>query len=131
MMSLRPSVHKTVPQTHGPLRPLSARLAFGPLPRVPGGLSMTGMRRCKSDIGQGHLASQLRDALAEDARMNVLDVEVQIIEGHVHLHGQVASEELKRQAQAIAEELTEGMPVHNRLHVTSEPAQSPRNEQIR
>jgi osmotically-inducible protein OsmY len=87
--------------------------------------------RSKSDIGRGHLASHLRNMLAEDSRMNVLDIEVQIIEGVVHLHGQVPSEELKRIAQAIAEELTEGMPVHNRLHVVSAPVEGPRNEQIR
>ena len=89
------------------------------------------MRRCKSDIGRGHLASQLRDALAEDGRVNVLDIDVAIVDGQVHLHGEVASEELKRQAQAIAEEISEGMPVHTRLRVVSEPAQAPRNEQIR
>jgi osmotically-inducible protein OsmY len=88
------------------------------------------MRRCKSEIGRGHLASQLHDALAEDPRVNVLDVEVQIIDGEVHLHGEVASEELKRQAEAIAVEITEGMPVHNRLSVAAEPAQPPRHEQI-
>jgi osmotically-inducible protein OsmY len=88
------------------------------------------MRRRNSEIGPGHLASQLRDALAEDPRMNVLDIEVRIVDGRVHLHGDVPSEELKRQAQAIAEELSEGMPVVNRLNVGGEPAQSPRNEQI-
>ncbi len=92
---------------------------------------MTVMRRCKHDIGRGHLASQLHDALAEDERMNVLDIEVQIIEGECHLHGEVASEELKRHAQAIAEEITEGMPIHNRLRVAAEPSQSPHHEQIR
>lgn len=89
------------------------------------------MRRCKHDIGRGHLASHLHDALAEDERVNVLDIEVQIIEGECHLHGEVASEELKQRAQAIAEEITEGMPIHNRLRVVGQPSQSPRNEQIR
>jgi osmotically-inducible protein OsmY len=89
------------------------------------------VRRYKRDIGRGHLASQLRDALAEDPRMNVLDVEVQIIEGQVHLHGQVVSEELRLHAQAIAEEMTEGMPVNNRLQVVSEPEHAPHHEQIR
>lgn len=88
------------------------------------------MRRCKSDIGRGHLASQLHDALAEDSRLNVLDIEVQIIEGEVYLHGEVSSEELKHQAEVIAREITEGMVVHNRLRVVGEPGQSPRHEQI-
>ncbi len=92
---------------------------------------MVMMRRCKHDIGRGHLASQLHDAFAEDARTNVLDIEVQIVEGECHLHGEVASEELRRHAQAIAEEITEGMPVHNRLRVVGQPSQPPQNEQIR
>jgi osmotically-inducible protein OsmY len=88
------------------------------------------MRRCKSDIGPGHLDSQLRDALAEDERTHILDLEVRIIDGKVHLHGEVPSEEVKRHAQAIADEITEGMPIENRLRVVGEPAQSPRSEHI-
>jgi osmotically-inducible protein OsmY len=90
-----------------------------------------GVKRHKSDIGKGHLASRLRDALAEDPRMNVLDIEVNVIDGRIHLHGHVGSAELARIAQRIAEELTEGMHVENRLHVVSEPAHGPGNERIR
>jgi osmotically-inducible protein OsmY len=89
------------------------------------------MRRGKSNIGRGHLASHLHDALAEDERLNVLDIEVQIIDGDVHLHGEVSSEELRRLAQAIAEEITEGMRVHNRLRVTGAPDHTPSHEHIR
>lgn len=89
------------------------------------------MRRGRSEIGRGHLASQLRDALAEDGRVNVLDIEVQIVEGEVHLHGRVPSEEVKREAEAIAREVCEGMLVHNRLDVVAEPEHAPRSEQIR
>ena len=89
------------------------------------------MRRCKHEIGRGHLASQLHDALAEDERTNILDIEVQIVGDECHLHGEVASEELKRHAEAIAQEITEGMTIHNRLRVVGPPALPPQHEQIR
>jgi osmotically-inducible protein OsmY len=98
--------------------------------RTPTGLSIASMSPHKSEIARGHLASRLRDALAEDPRMNVLDIEVQVVEGRVHLHGHVGSDELCRVAQRIVAELTEGMPIENRLQV-SEPAHGPGNERIR
>jgi osmotically-inducible protein OsmY len=89
------------------------------------------MPRTRKDIGPGHLAGQLNDALAEDPRLHVLDIQVQVIEGRVHLHGQVGSEQLKQYAEAIAREISEGMPIVCRLQVIGEPAHAPRDEQIR
>ena len=56
---------------------------------------------------------------------------MQIVGDECHLHGEVASEELKRLAQAIAQEITEGMTIHNRLRVVGPPALPPQHEQIR
>ncbi len=87
------------------------------------------MHRSRAEIGKGHLASQLKSALAEDSRLNVLDLEVHIIEATVHLTGHVPSEELKRTAEIIVREVCEGMPIDNRLQV-SEPAHAPSHEQL-
>jgi osmotically-inducible protein OsmY len=64
-----------------------------------------------------HLASRVRDALAEDARLNVLDVEVRIVGNALHLHGTVSSGELIEMAELIARELAPTHTIVNRLTV--------------
>jgi osmotically-inducible protein OsmY len=64
-----------------------------------------------------HLASRVRDALAEDPRLNVLDVEVRIVGDALHLHGAVASRELIEVAECIARELAPAHAIVNRLTV--------------
>jgi osmotically-inducible protein OsmY len=64
-----------------------------------------------------HLASRVRDALAEDPRLNVLDVEVRIVADALHLHGSVASPELIEAAECIARELAPAHAIINRLTV--------------
>jgi osmotically-inducible protein OsmY len=76
-----------------------------------------GMTRGRSSVGKGHLESHLRRTMAEDPRMNVLDVDVKIIDGRVYLRGEVSSHALRLAAQMIAEEVAEGMPVENCLVV--------------
>jgi osmotically-inducible protein OsmY len=84
------------------------------------------MTRGRTNVGVGHPESHVRRALAEDPRTHLLDIEVKVIEHHVHLLGRVSSEALRAAAQSVAEEVVEGWPVHNRLtvhqidHVTSE-----------
>lgn len=75
------------------------------------------MTRGRSNVGTGHLESHLRRAIAEDARTHVLDVDVRIIEGRVHLRGQVTSHALLAAIQQIAEEIAEGLPIENRVRV--------------
>jgi len=88
------------------------------------------MHRSRSDIAKEHLASQIRDALAEDPRLHALGIDVRIAGDQVHLHGHISGEELRQLAEAIAREVAEGMAVANRLLV-SEPAHGPRSEHIR
>ena len=80
--------------------------------------------------GSEHLASRVRDALGEDPRLNVLDIEVRVVEGTLYLHGELASEELVVVAERIARELAPGLDVDNRLTVCR-PARHPDHERIR
>ena len=77
-----------------------------------------------------HLASRVRDALAEDSRLNVLDVEVRIIAGALHLHGAVASGELIEVAERIARELAPTHAIVNRLTIVRA-ERHPDHERIR
>lgn len=75
------------------------------------------MTRGRTHVGKGHLETHLRRAIAEDARTNVLDIDVRIIDGCVHLRGQVPSQALRDAVQSIAEEIAEGLRIENRLEV--------------
>ena len=77
-----------------------------------------------------HLASRLRDALADDPRLNVLDIEVRIVADSVHLHGELGSHELLAVAEQIAREQAPHLTIVNRLTVCR-PLQAPRHERIR
>ena len=77
-----------------------------------------------------HLASRVRDALAEDPRLNVLDIEVRIVGDGLHLHGAVASHELLEAAAQIARELAPAHTIINRLTV-SRCDRDPDHERIR
>src|SRR5262249_2653492 len=76
-----------------------------------------GMTRGRHSVGKGHLESHLRRAMAEDPRLNVLDVAVKIIDRRVYLRGHVTSEQLGRAEQSTAGEVGEGRPVENCLLV--------------
>lgn len=77
-----------------------------------------------------HLASRIRDALAEDSRLNVLDVEVRIVGGTLHLHGAVGSHELIEIAERIARELAPAHAIINRMTICR-PERNPGHERIR
>jgi len=77
-----------------------------------------------------HLASRVRDALAEDSRLNVLDVEVRVVGGTLHLHGAVGSRELIDIAERIARELAPAHAIVNRLTIVR-PERDPGHERIR
>jgi osmotically-inducible protein OsmY len=77
-----------------------------------------------------HLASHVRDALADDPRLNVLDIEVRIVADVLHLHGELASHELLVIAEQIAREHAPHLPIANRLTVCR-PSHAPRHERIR
>jgi osmotically-inducible protein OsmY len=77
-----------------------------------------------------HLASHIRDALADDPRLNVLDIEVRIVADVLHLHGELASQELSVIAEQIAHEHAPHLSIVNRLTVCG-PLNAPRHERIR
>lgn len=77
-----------------------------------------------------HLASHIRDRLADDPRLNVLDIEVRVVAGVLHLHGELASQELLAIAEQIARELAPHLSIANRLTVC-QPLHAPRHERIR
>jgi hypothetical protein len=51
-----------------------------------------------------HLVARIREALAEDSRTNVLDVQVMVSSGRVFLMGAVANEERRRVVLEVARE---------------------------
>ena len=51
-----------------------------------------------------HLVARLREALAEDPRTNVLDVQVMVSAGKVFLMGPIACEERRRVVVEVARE---------------------------
>ena len=77
-----------------------------------------------------HLESRVRVALAEDPRLNVLDIEVRVVAGTLYLHGELNSRELADVAERIARELAPELAVENRLTVCR-PARKPDHERIR
>ncbi len=67
-----------------------------------------------------YLVGRLRQALAEDPRTNLLDVQITIRAGKAFLLGQVESAELRSAAEAVArEQLPPGLTVVNELWITT------------
>jgi len=76
-----------------------------------------------------HLVAHIREALAEDDRTNLLDVQVRIAAGRVFLLGQVGSNSQRSSAEEVAREIVPlGMTVVNELCVVtySEPTDQER-----
>ncbi len=69
-------------------------------------------------LHKSYLVARVREALAEDPRLNELDIQVTVAAGKVFLLGEVASQERRRQAAIVAAEvLPEGIGLVNNLHV--------------
>lgn len=67
-----------------------------------------------------YLVGRLRQALAEDPRTNLLDVQITIRAGKAFLMGQVESAELRSAAEAVArEQLPPELTVVNELWITT------------
>lgn len=65
-----------------------------------------------------YLVAKVREALAQDERTNVLDVQVRIAGEHVYLMGTLEGDARKSAVQAVVEEiLPEGMKLHNNINV--------------
>ncbi len=69
-------------------------------------------------LHKSYLVARVSEALAEDARLNELDIQVTMAAGKVFLLGEVASEERRRTASTVASAvLPEGVEIVNNLHV--------------
>jgi hypothetical protein len=80
---------------------------------------------------KGHLVARIREALAEDPRLNELDIQVTITAGKVFLLGEVNSEERRRIAtQVAAEIIPDDMELVNDLWVAHY-KESPETERLR
>lgn len=67
---------------------------------------------------KSHLVGRLREALAEDARTNALDLQITVAGGKVFIMGTVASAELRAAAEEVVRELVPpGLAVVNDLQV--------------
>ncbi len=67
-----------------------------------------------------YLVARIRQVLAEDERTNILDVQVNIVDGKVYLIGQVESPERRDIAEQVTREVVPpGMTVVNELWLAS------------
>jgi osmotically-inducible protein OsmY len=75
-----------------------------------------------------YVVAHLRDALAHDARVAALDINVRIVGGDVFLTGQVASAARRDAVRAVVQELAPDLTVHNQLDVLPVDAPTTREE---
>jgi|HubBroStandDraft_6_1064221.scaffolds.fasta_scaffold23059_5 hypothetical protein len=66
-----------------------------------------------------YLVAKLQRALAEDPRVNVLDIKVMMVAEKIHLTGQVANEEHKMAATKVALLVLPDLEIRNELTVLS------------
>ncbi|HWP43316.1 MAG TPA: BON domain-containing protein [Blastocatellia bacterium] len=73
-----------------------------------------------------YLVGKIQHALANDPRVNKLDVKVMIIQGKVHLMGHTSSEERKRAIAQVVRETVPDLEVRNEITLmeVSQPAQA-------
>jgi osmotically-inducible protein OsmY len=65
-----------------------------------------------------YVVAHVREALAEDERTNLLDVQVRVEAGKLYLFGQVVSRERREAAEQVAREIAPpDMPLVNELWV--------------
>ncbi len=69
------------------------------------------------DIEYQYLVGHLQEALAADARVNALDIKVMVVNGRIHLTGQVPTEERRCAVTRIVAELQPQLQVHNEITV--------------
>jgi osmotically-inducible protein OsmY len=69
------------------------------------------------NVDYQYLVGKLQQALANDHRVNMLDVKVIVCSGKIHLSGQVANEERRRAVAEVVAEIFPGLEVRNELTV--------------
>lgn len=65
-----------------------------------------------------YLVERLRERFAEDPRLGELGLEVTVVAGIVHVHGEVASVTRRAAVAEIARELAPDLEVRNEVQVT-------------
>jgi osmotically-inducible protein OsmY len=75
-----------------------------------------------------YLVARLRDALAHDARVAALDIQVRIVGGDLYLTGQVATPARREAARAVVHDVAPELQVHNQLDVLTTTAPTGREE---
>ena len=79
---------------------------------------------------EDYTVQRLRDALAADARVGEIGVQVRLTAGKVFLTGQVTTEERRQAVSAVAGEVLPDYEIHNDTVVTVV-SDAPRVEHIR
>jgi hypothetical protein len=69
------------------------------------------------NVDYQYLVGKLQHALANDERVNMLDVKVMICSGKIHLIGQVATDERRRAVAEVVAEMLPDVEVRNELTV--------------
>ena len=72
-----------------------------------------------------YMVAKIQCALAEDPRVNMLDIKIMVIQNRVHLMGEVMSEERRAAAGDVVSMVVPGIEVRNELRVldVSRPAE--------
>jgi osmotically-inducible protein OsmY len=64
-----------------------------------------------------YLVARLRDALAHDARVAALDIQVRVVGGDLFLTGAVSTPPRRDAAEAVVHDVAPDLTVHNQLDV--------------
>jgi hypothetical protein len=81
-----------------------------------------------SEMATPYLVARLRNALAHDARVAALDINVRIVGTDVFLTGQVASPARRDAVHAVVHDFAPELTVHNQLDVLPVDAPTTREE---
>lgn len=66
-----------------------------------------------------YAAAHLRERLAEDPRTNELDIQIEILEGKIHLSGEVQQKERKEAVERIASEILPEQFIESRIRISN------------
>jgi len=64
-----------------------------------------------------YLVAKIQCALAEDPRVNMLDIKIMVIQNRVHLMGEVMSEDRRAAAGEVVSAVAPGIEVRNELRI--------------
>lgn len=71
------------------------------------------------DLAYQYLVARLQEALACDPRVGMQDVQVRVIQGRIHLMGEVATEERRAAIDAVAQQVAPDTAIRNDVRVLS------------